>query len=247
MTLPKNIIKLAQTKCGASMIIISVKNRTLRICVDNRENNAKTKRDTYRIPSIDKCIHLLENAPAFSPLEDNSRSLKIQIGEEDKDMATLSFHHGLYHFNRTPLRLRNALSTFKRTLKAILCSVKWKFALNYLYNIVVFSKTSKQDIHHVRKFLSLLHNAGTTLILRSNKFFTDTIDYQNHELCPRRKKLASHTTGAIRKHHPPLISRNYAHSFAFATSSDNSSLALLKSRLYLISVSRITRLHFNSA
>lgn len=53
------------------------------------------------------------------------------------------------------------------------------------------------------KIFSLLHSAGATLKLKRYKFYTDYTDYFGHVICPRRLELASHTTDAIHRLHPP--------------------------------------------
>lgn len=62
---------------------------------------------------------------------------------------------------------QNALDVFKRTMHVMLSSVKLKFALVYLNYIVIFCKTPKKHIDHVRKDLPLLYNAKATLKLKS--------------------------------------------------------------------------------
>lgn len=73
----------------------------------------------------------------------------------------------------------------------ILWSVKWQFAIVYVYKIVSFSKNQQQNLNHVWKVFLLLPRAGDILKLEKNNIFTDTMDYLLHILCPTRLEFAS--------------------------------------------------------
>lgn len=60
-------------------------------------------------------------------------------------------------------------------MNVILSSVEWQFALVYLDDIVVLSKTFEKHIDHVRKVLLLLYNAGATLKFEERNFPTRKI------------------------------------------------------------------------
>ena len=63
-------------------------------------------------------------------------------------------------FNRMPFGLTNAPTTFQRFMNDVLKSVIKKFALVYLDDVIIYSKTFKQHIVHIEKVLDLLRKAG---------------------------------------------------------------------------------------
>lgn len=72
-----------------------------------------------------------------------------------------------------PFGLRNTPATFQRNMGIILSSVMWQFALIYLNDIAVFSKTPEDHIEHTGKVLTLLRDFGVTLKLNKCAFFTN--------------------------------------------------------------------------
>lgn len=68
-----------------------------------------------------------------------------------------------------PFGLRNAPAIFQRALDVILSSVICKSALEYSDDIMVFSKTVKDDMAHLRPALSLLRDYA--VILKLEKMF----------------------------------------------------------------------------
>lgn len=75
--------------------------------------------------------------------------------------------------------------------------MRWQFALLYLGNIVIFSKSSQKHIGHIQTVLSHPRNACITLKLKKCRYFTESIDHLVHEICSRRVKIASNTKDAI--------------------------------------------------
>lgn len=66
--LTKNIIELARTEWATLIVFPSKKDGTLRICVDYRKLNVVSKRGSYPIPRMIKCIDSLNNAVVFQRL-----------------------------------------------------------------------------------------------------------------------------------------------------------------------------------
>lgn len=65
--------------------------------------------------------------------------------------------------------------TFQRATHIILVAVKWRFALIYLENIVIYAKLPPEYVGNVRTVLSLLNVADATWWLKKFKFFTEKV------------------------------------------------------------------------
>lgn len=77
--LAQNIIKLAQNKWTAPIILVPKEDKTLQLCFDCRKLNASTKRVSYPTFHMIKFIDLLGEAAVFSALDANSGYLQIKI------------------------------------------------------------------------------------------------------------------------------------------------------------------------
>lgn len=132
-----------------TIVVVPKKDGTLRICVDYRKLNALTIRDSYPIPHMEECINSLGDATMFSTLDATSGFWQAEIAEEDRDKTAFTPHHGLFRFNRTPFKLKNAPGTYQREMDVLLTKVKWQGALFYLDGIVIFLNTPDEHIEHV--------------------------------------------------------------------------------------------------
>lgn len=84
-------------------------------------------------------------------------------------------------------------------MHAALSVIGWQFALVYLEDNVVFSRSAAEHIDHVRHEVMILGDAGAALKLKKCDFFTDKIDYLGHVIFRRRLETASDKTDAIKK------------------------------------------------
>lgn len=147
-----------QTKRAAPIVLASKNDGSLRFCVDYRKLNILTRRDSYLILPTNECIESLDETTVFSFLGANSGNWQMEIEEENKDKTELNSHHGLYHFVRMQLGLKIAPETLEETMEGILASVKWRHALVYLDDMVIFSKRPEKHMKHVRQ-VSFFSNA----------------------------------------------------------------------------------------
>lgn len=182
---------------GIADSLCAEKDGTLRFCVDYRRLNALTVRDSYPIPRMDECIDSLADATIFTTLDANSGHWQIEIREEDKDKTTFTSHHGLFRFTRMPFGLKNAPGTFQRVIDVILSQVKWQYALVYLDDVIIFSKSVDEHFSHVSTGLQLFKSAGVSLKLKKCSLFTNKVDYLGHVIRPGKLQVAERTTEAI--------------------------------------------------
>lgn len=75
-----------------------------------------------------------------------------------------------------PFGLKNAPRTFQRVIDVILYQVKWKYALVYLDDVIVFNKSVQQHIEHVLTVLSLLKDGDVSFELNECSLFTDQVE-----------------------------------------------------------------------
>jgi Reverse transcriptase (RNA-dependent DNA polymerase) len=79
-----------------------------------------------------------------------------------------------------PFGLCNAPATFQRALAMLLCKVKWKYALVYLDDVIIYSKSIEEHFEQLDYVLSILRNAGGTLKLSKCHFFQSSVNYLGH-------------------------------------------------------------------
>lgn len=148
----------------------------LRFCIYYRKRNDLTVRDTYPLPATDERIECWVQHTGFTTLDANSGFWKIEIDDGERDKRTFTSHHGIYRSVRMAFGLNNATWTFQRVVYFILVSVKCQYALVYLEDVIICSRTAVVNLMHVQLVLRLLPEAGVSLKRSKCFFFTYTVD-----------------------------------------------------------------------
>lgn len=76
----------------------SMKEGSVRFCVDYQKLNGVTERDSYVIHRMDECIDSIGDALIFLTLSANCNYCQLETEEADRDKTPITFQHRLYGF-----------------------------------------------------------------------------------------------------------------------------------------------------
>jgi Reverse transcriptase (RNA-dependent DNA polymerase) len=74
-------------------------------------------------------------------------------------------------------------------MDVILSSVKWKFCLVYLDDIIIYSPTFEKHVEDLEFVLGLLERTGVSLRLGKFHFFQKNITYLGHIVLPGKLQI----------------------------------------------------------
>ena len=94
-----------------------------------------------------------------------------------KSAFILSFL-GKYQFNRVPFGLAQATAYFQKLINDVVKGCN--FAMGYLDNIVIYSRSEKEHLEHLEEIFTRLKAAGLKLKLEKCCFFKKHIQYLGH-------------------------------------------------------------------
>ena len=160
--LSKGWIEESQSPYGASILFVTKKDGSLRMCVDYRALNDLTIKDRSPLPRIDDLLAQLHGATVFSSIDLAQGYHQIRIAEEDVPKTGFTTPDGHYNFKVMCFGLSNAPGTFQKLMNRLLRKQLGKYVVVYLDDILIFSKTPEDHIIHLREILN---------ILRDNKLF----------------------------------------------------------------------------
>lgn len=122
----------------STIILVAMKDLTLRICVDYRTLDWVMVWDSYAILGMGECISSPVDAKIISTKDDKRSYWQVNIAKADRDKTVFTSLCGRIWFKCKPSRLKNALGTFQQKMNVILVNVKWHFAFVYLDDIVIY-------------------------------------------------------------------------------------------------------------
>ncbi|UYV74953.1 hypothetical protein LAZ67_12001888 [Cordylochernes scorpioides] len=100
---------------------------------------------------------------------------QIEVDEADREKTAFITPDELYEFLVMPFSLCNAPATFERMMDQIFKGLKWKMALCYLDDIVVYSKSFNEHLHRLEIILECLNKAELRLNPKKCLFGTKRI------------------------------------------------------------------------
>jgi len=81
------IIEPAASPWASNVVLVKKKDGSLRFCVDYRQLNSITIKDSYPLPLIDNCLNALAGSSWFSTLDLRSGYYNVPIAEQDLDKS----------------------------------------------------------------------------------------------------------------------------------------------------------------
>lgn len=178
------IIRESCSPYASPTVLVRKKDGSLRLCVDYRLLNAKTRRDAFPLPRIEESLDALSGAKWFSTMDLASGYHQVPVTEQDIKKTAFCTPFGLFEFQRMPFGLCNAPSTFQRLMERMFGDQHCQSLLLYLDDIVVFSSTVDDHISRLDLVLSRLQREGLKVKLEKCQFFKEEVQYLGHVISP---------------------------------------------------------------
>ena len=155
-----------------------------RFCVDFRKVNKVTKVDSFPMPLVADALDSLAGASVFSVLDLKSGFWQIQMQKESQQKTAFSTHNGLYEFLTMPFGLVNSGASFQRLMGHILRGLEYRFALIYIDDIIIFSKSVDEHLDHLEEVFRRLRDANVKLNPKKCSFVKQRVEYLGHVVTP---------------------------------------------------------------
>ncbi|CAB0039647.1 unnamed protein product [Trichogramma brassicae] len=156
--LANGIIEPSDSPYNSPIVMAKKKGGKLRFCVDYRQLNEISIDQAQQIPLISDSLKDLGDATIFSTLDLKSGYWQIPMEKNSKPYTAFTTPTGgTYQFRFMPFGLQGAAGTFQKLMsQEVLAGYLNKFCLVYLDDIVVYSKSWEEHIHHLTRVLERL-------------------------------------------------------------------------------------------
>lgn len=175
------VIRRSCSPWASNMVLVRKKDGTLRICVDYRELNKHTVKDSYALPRIDEMLETLGGSVYYTVLDMKSGYHQIEVEEQHKQRTAFTAGPlGFYEYNRLPFGLSNAPATYQRLMEDILGDLNHRICLVYLDDVIVFSKTFEEHLTRLGQVFQKCREAGLKLSPKKCTFCAKRVKYVGH-------------------------------------------------------------------
>lgn len=180
MLLEAKVIRESCSPYASPIVLVKKKDGSLRMCVDYRQLNARTRKDAFPLPRIAESLDSLTGARWFSTMDLASGYNQVPVSEQDRPKTAFCMPFGLFEWNRMPFGLCNAPSTFQRLMQRLFGDQQCQSLLLYLDDIVIFSSSVEQHLERLELVLSRLQCEGLKAKLEKCAFFRSEVTYLGH-------------------------------------------------------------------
>jgi len=135
----------------------------------------------------------LAGAKFFSTMDTNKGYHQFRIDKGSRWLTTfITEQEGIWQYKRVPFSLQNAPVFFQRSMNTLLGRYWWQFALAYIDDMVIWSKTWMEYLAHIEKVLLAFKRVNLMLDERKCNWGFTSIDL----LCLRVNRLGLRTLAA---------------------------------------------------
>ena len=138
----RNIIRPSKRPYIAPIVLVTNKDGSNRMCVDFRKLNEATRKDAFPLPRIDQIFDHHHGAKICSSLDLASGYWQGPLAESAIPKTALVTREFLW----LPFGLCNAPGTSQRLMTAIFNEYFFNFALLFMDDVLVFSKSEEEAL-----------------------------------------------------------------------------------------------------
>lgn len=154
------LIRPSSSPAAAPFFFVSKKDGGLRPCIDYRGLNNITRKNKYPLPLMSTAFERLQGATVFTKLDLRNAYHLVRIQPSDEWKIAFITPSGHYEYLVMPFGLSNSPGVFQALINDVLREFLEICVFVYLDDILIFSKSLKDHVGHVRAVLkALLHKS----------------------------------------------------------------------------------------
>ena len=151
------------------------------------------------MPRILDVLDRLQGAEYFTTLDVAWGFWHIQMDPESIEKTAFVTNEGHYEWLVMPFGLKNAPATFQRIIQRVLGPLLYRGAINYLDDIVIYSKTLDEHLALLDEVFSRLQAHNIKLKLSKCFFAKRTVEYLGHEVSHNSVKPSPSKIKAVKE------------------------------------------------
>ena len=178
--LTAKVICTSHSSWSAPIIVVPKGNGGKHLVIDYRALNKVTRKFTWPMPKVEDIFSKLNGATYFTTLDLQAGYHHIPLDKPSIPKTAFNSPFGKFEYVKVPFGLAQAPAYFQELMTGILKD--FPFAIAYLDNIIIFSKTPQEHLSHIHMVFEKLKSANLSMKKSKCSFFSKEIQYLGHIL-----------------------------------------------------------------
>ena len=172
------------------------------LAIDYRALNKVTRKFTWPMPKVEDIFSKLNGATYFTTLDLRAGYHHLPLEKPSIPKTASNSPFGKFEYVKVPFGLAWVPAYFQELMTGILKD--FPFAIAYIDDIIIFSKTSQKHISHIRIVFEKLTLANLSMKKSKCNFFSKEIQYLGHILSATGIRPLPAKTHALQHMWPPM-------------------------------------------
>lgn len=150
------VIKPSTSPFASPVLLVKNKNGEWWLCVDYRRLNAMIVKNRYPMPVMEEFLDELYGAVWFTSLDLRVVYHQILVKAIDQFKTTFQARNDHYEYKVMPYGVTGGPATFQHVMNSVLAPLLRKCVVVFIDDILIYSKSCKEHLEHVKAVLMLL-------------------------------------------------------------------------------------------
>ena len=178
--LTTKVICTSHSSWSAPIIVVPKGNGGKHLVIDYRALNKVTRKFMWPMPKVEDIFSKLNGATYFTTLDLCAGYHHIPLDKSSIPKTAFNLPFSKYEYVKVLFRLAQAPAYFQELMTGILKD--FPFAIAYLDDIIIFSKTPQEHLSHICMVFEKLKSANLSMKKSKCSFFSKEIQYLGHIL-----------------------------------------------------------------
>jgi hypothetical protein len=202
------VIQESTSDWASAPVLIRKRDGTVRWCIDYRELNNVTVKDSFPLPLVEDCLDTLSGHVWFSKLDANSAYWQVKVKDEDRKKTAFTTKYGLFEHVRMGFGLTNAPATFSRVVNLVLRGLTWKTVLAFLDDILVMGRSFEDHVQSLQESLLRFRQYGLKLKPKKCLFFQREVEFLGRIVSGNQMTMSPRDTMTVADWPEPKCSKD---------------------------------------